>query len=379
MKWPPRNDAIVALGLLVLVLVEQATYIGWSWEIELLKVPGVLAVAWRRVYPVSACLVAVVGLGVGEWFEDNDSDSFGGFAAMLLALFSLTAHAARQHIVPGMIAASVVVSAASARQSVNAPDGAQSTFEAIVGGVLFAVIVVLTPAFAIGWGARRQAELRRRLEEQALELELERERHAEAAAGEERAKMAADLHEVVADGVRAMLGELGEARRDANADPGRAEEAMLRVEERGREALVEMRSLLGVLRRGDDDLALAPQPSVSRLDALAQRITAGGVDVELRVEGTPRSLTPGLDVAAFRVVEDALGQAAGAKHAEIVVRWADRDVGLEVGIDGPQLADAEALGATRERVGLFGGRLDLGRRPGGGSVLRAQLPAETTA
>jgi signal transduction histidine kinase len=376
MRKPPRNDLIVALGILAVMLVEQVTYIGWNWGAELFKVPGCLALAWRRSAPVPSSIVCVSLLGSGEWFEEGDSDSMAVFAGILLSLFSLAAYAPRRQLVFAVPAVVASLCATSVNASLNNPVPGESTLEAVSGGILFAVVVLCIPALAIGWGARRQSDLNRRVEEQARLLEAERERHAEAAAGEERARVASDLHEVVAAGVRAMLAELREARSGAGDDPDRAEAAMLRVEERGRDALTEMRGLLGVLRRGDEDLALAPQPSLARLDALVRQAAAAGLDVALRVEGTPRPLTPGLDVAAFRVLEDALAQASGAAHADVVVRWTERDVGLQVGVDGPQLADAARLGAARERVALFGGHLDAGRRARGGSALRAELPAE---
>lgn len=374
MRGPARSDVLIALGLLAAVATEQVASIGVGAGADLLKVPGCLALVWRRVAPVSACLAAVTLLGVGEWFEEDASDAIGAFAGMLLAMFSLMAHARREHLVGGAIAAAVLLSASSARQSINNAAPGEAWLSAGAAGALFSLVILCAPAFAIGWAARRQADLRRRLEEQAHSLELERELHAAQAVDAERERMAADLHQIVTDGVRAMLTELGDARRDALAEPGRAAGAVLRVEERGRDALTEMRSLLGVLRRGDEDLALAPQPSLARLDALARHAGAGGLEVTLRVEGAPRPLTPGLDVAAYRLVEEALASAAGAGRADVVVRWDERDLALEVGVDGPQLAEPQTLRATRERVALFDGRLEAGRRPRGGSVVIAQLP-----
>ena len=376
MRRPPRRDVTIALAVLAAVLAEQLIAVGWEWGVELLKVPGCLALAWRRTAPVASCLVVVSGLGAGEWLETGDSDSMAGFCGILLGLFSLVAYAPRAQLLPGAATAVVILCATSANAALNG-DESQGTFDAILGGLLFALVVLCIPAFAIGLGARRQGDLRRRLEEQARALEVERERAAGAAATAERERMAGDLHTVVADGVRAMLAELEEARRTALAEPARAEAAILRVEESGRHALVEMRTLLGVLRRGDEDLALAPQPSLGRLDDLTRRATAAGLEVALRIEGTPRPLAPGLDVAAYRVVEEALAGARGARHADVTVTWSARELVLEVGVDGPQLGEARAVAATRERVALFGGRLDARRRPRGGSALRAELPEVT--
>jgi signal transduction histidine kinase len=164
-----------------------------------------------------------------------------------------------------------------------------------------------------------------------------------------------------------MLAAVRDARAAIRADPATAAPVIAGLEDRGRAALTEMRSLLGVLRRGDEDLALAPIPSLARLEALAARHACG-----LRVEGPPRPVSPGLDVAAYRVVESALERAASAH--DVVLRWTPRAVEVEVAADGPQLAEPDA--ALGELVGLFDGRVSAGRRPRGGSALRAALPTE---
>ena len=372
MTRPPRTDALLALAGLALVMVEQVAGPGLS-PADLLFVPGFAAVAWRRTAPLEATLVCIFFLGAGEFIEAKNTNVFSIFLALALVLYSFAVHADRARLVPGLVVAGLMCCAISVEAGLNNPEGS-STGGVIVGGILFALFVVVLPPLGIGLGVRRHGELRAQLERRAEELEAERERHAAAAAGEERARMAADLHAVVAQGVRGMLDQVAAARATALTDPDRAEAAILASEERGRDALTEMRALLGVLRRGDEDLALAPQPSLARLDALATHVRGDGLEVSLRVEGTPRPLTPGLDVAAYRVVEDALAEAAGSSQAEVVVRWAPRDVQLEVGIDGPQLAAPDALGPARQRVELFGGRLDAGRRPRGGSAMRAEVP-----
>jgi signal transduction histidine kinase len=373
---PPRNDVLLAFAVLAGVMVEQAVSLGFGWE-DVVKIPGCLAIAWRRTAPVGSALTLFATLGFGELFVAGDSEAYAGLIAMIVAMYSIAAYALPARVLPGSLAALGLLIANSTVASLH-DDSYANAFEAISGGVLFAVIVMFAPAYVIGRSVRRQGELRAQLAERARELDVERELHAQTAAAQERERMADELHRVVADGLRAMLSELEGARRVALDDPRLAERSVLRVEEHGRDTLTELRSLLGVLRRGDEDLALAPQPSLSRLDVLAAR-AGRGIEVALRVEGEPRALTPGLDVAAYRVVEDALAHATGARRAEIVVRWAEHDVMLEVSVDGPQLGDAGALAAARERVALFGGRLDAGRRPRGGSAMRAALPAEVAA
>jgi signal transduction histidine kinase len=171
-----------------------------------------------------------------------------------------------------------------------------------------------------------------------------------------------------------MLDDVAVAREAVVERRAAAGPAIGVVEERGRQALTEMRRLLGVLRHGDEDLALAPYPSLVRLGALKRSQPGDGPLVSLRVEGTPRPVPAGLDVAAYRVVEDVLASATTAGRADVVVRWDPRDLELEVAVDGPELADLAQLGPVRERVALFSGRLQAGRRPGGGSAIRAALP-----
>jgi len=369
---PQRGDALIAGALALAVLAEQVLAAGVD-ALTPVKLLGCAALAWRRTHPVVAAPAAVTLLGGGEFVQPGDTDTLTGFAVMLVALFSLAAHAPRRGVVPAAAAVTLLVCAISGQASLNDRPGQTEAGAALVGA-LFAVLILCLPAYAIGWAARRQGELRDRLEEQARLLERERDRHAAAAADEERARVAAELHEAVTSGVRAMLAELEDARRAVAAGAPDAGAAVLRVEERGRDALADMRRQLGVLRRGDEDLALAPHPSLARVEALARRAARDGLDVALRIEGTPRAVTPGLDAAAYRIVEDALVHAAGAARADVLVRWAGRDVELEVDVDGPQLGDPAPLAGLRDRADCFGGRVEATRRPHGHSAVRARMP-----
>jgi signal transduction histidine kinase len=151
---------------------------------------------------------------------------------------------------------------------------------------------------------------------------------------------------------------------------------MVAIERTGREALNEMRRLLGILRRGDEDIALTPQPTLKRLDLIAQQ---SGMHVDVHVEGDAPVIPPGLDVAAYRVVQEALRamQRAGGDGAAVTVRYTRRGIELEVSGDAAVHEDHETevrLLGTRERIALFGGELHAGRRRGGGWGLRARLP-----
>jgi signal transduction histidine kinase len=376
MRRPAATDVAIAVALAAGGIVEQALG-GATPALTAISTAGLLTLAWRRVHPVAASLTAIVLIGIPEFLEGGATDYFATFGGVIFALVALTAYPEDDRNRPAVAAGLVLVTILAVKSGLFDAEG-ESTASAVSGGVLFALVLLGLPSVALGVAVRRHAELRERLEAQSAELEAARERRARAAAEAERARVAGELHETTSAAVRAMLAELDAARDAVRRDPATAAPSILRVEERGRDALAHMRRQLGVLRRGDEDLALAPQPSLARLDALARRAQAAGLDVAVHVEGEPRALTPGLDVAAYRVVEDALAHAGAARHADVTVRWEPSDVALEVGVDGPGLGDPSSLTTLRRRVELFSGRLDAGRRPRGGSAIRAELPVEVT-
>jgi signal transduction histidine kinase len=205
------------------------------------------------------------------------------------------------------------------------------------------------------------------------------------AAGEERRRIAREMHDVVAHSVSVMVVQAGGARRILERDPARAIDAAAQIERTGREALAEMRRLLGVLHQDDaEDAARAPQPTMRELGALVQRAREAGLPVELHETGSPRALSAGLDLAAFRVVQEALTNAlkySGHAPTEVHVRWSARTLELEICDRGPGPRDRAAGGdgghglvGMRERVRIYGGELETGRRRGGGFRIRAKLP-----
>ena len=234
--------------------------------------------------------------------------------------------------------------------------------------------IVFGPAL-LGRVLRNRSQLNRTLREKARGLERDRAIRAAAAASEERTRIAGELHDVVAHALSAMVVQASGARRLAERDPARAAEAFQAVETSGREALTEIRGLLGVLRREDEELALAPQPSLRHVAALLRKVEASGLPVELVVEGDARDLPIGLDLTAYRVVQEAVGGAlehGHAGHVRVLVRYAADHVELEVVDDGGE--PARPLLGIRERVTLAGGVLRAGARRDGGHVVRARLP-----
>ncbi len=233
-------------------------------------------------------------------------------------------------------------------------------------------------AWLAGRGVRTRTRLTEELHEAAVRAQEAHEHEVALAAGDERRRIAREMHDVVAHSVSVMVVQAGGARRILERDPDRAVEAAARVEEVGRAALTEMRRLLGVMHHADDR---APQPTLRELDGLVERTRAAGLPVSLTVEGEPRSLPAGMDLAAYRVVQEALTNAikhAGAAPTEVTVRWEPEHLELEIVDNGAPAANGKAGGhglvGMEERVRLYDGELRAGRRAGGGFEVVARLP-----
>ena len=228
-----------------------------------------------------------------------------------------------------------------------------------------------------------RVRLSRALREKTARVEAEEAERAEQAVLAERERIAGELHDIIAHALSGMVVQASAARRLTDTHPARAREAFGAVEESGREALGELRRLLGVLRREDEELALAPTPSLAHIETLARRVGASGLPVILLVEGERRELPAGVDVTAYRVVQEALAAAlelGGAGRAEVTVRYRRDAVELEVRDDGlKDIDDPRRLMGMRERVALFGGDLHVGRPRNGGHSLRARLPVAEVA
>jgi signal transduction histidine kinase len=289
----------------------------------------------------------------------------GPFIALLFALYSTGRHCPprRFWVVLGALYASVVVAILTSLQG----------FES--GDIVWLFLMCGLPVIA-GRALRSRVLLQRELREKADRAEGERAARARRAIEEERDRIASELQAVVANGVNAMVIQAEAVPRlIAAEDTPAAGQALAAIEETGRDALAEMRRLLGVLRRDDDGLVLAPQPGLARLEALVERERQRGLEVDLAIEGEQRSLSAGVDLTAYRVLEDALQAAARqrAERASVLVRYLDGDLQLEVRDDRAGGASARLPG-LRDRVGLYGGHLTVKREEGSGFTLRARLP-----
>jgi len=260
--------------------------------------------------------------------------------------------------------------------------------------IVAAVAGLAAVFFAVGLRRARQA-FATALEERGWLLERERESATQSAVDAERARIARELHDIVSHNVSVMVIQAGAARQVLAAEPGEAAAALLAVEAAGRDTMTELRHLLGLLAPsadGDEEAHLSPQPGLSRLSPLIDKLAFAGLPVEVRISGDPRPLPSGVDLAAYRIIQEALTNAL--KHgegvkAEVTVRYADHYLRVEVLNSGPSVlsgnrvapaaghglpGEERGLLGLRERVAVLGGDLDARRRLGGGFRVRARIP-----
>jgi signal transduction histidine kinase len=367
---PLRVDLLIAAAFLVEALVELVVLVPDDAPrkgVMALVIVGLAAcLAARRRSPIAVAIAVMPLFAAANVMDKAYIDHMvSPFFVMLLALYGVGRHLEGRAIWLLTAYAGVVMVISTAIDS----------SEDSVGNYLLSVVALVGGPILLGRVLRNRAQLNRALREKAERLEHERADRAAAAALEERTRIAGELHDVVAHALSAMVVQASGARRLAERDPARASAAFEAVETSGREALTEIRRLLGVLRREDEELALAPQPSLRHVGSLLRRIEAAGLPVELAVEGEARDLPIGIDLTAYRVVQEALGGALEHGHAgraQVNLRYAADHVDLEVADDGG--TPARPLLGIRERVVLSGGQLRAGARRTGGHVVRARLP-----
>jgi signal transduction histidine kinase len=370
---PQRFDALLAAVVGVVVQIEMAVLPVGDARLKAhllgLVIPAGLLL--RRRAP-EACVVIVGGaVGALQQIPAVYDGAGVSFFTFFLATYSLGAYLEGRRLVFGL---AVGLATVLVVMLVTDPDTAENAAD-----FFFGVGILLGGPALIGSILRSRAGIARALREKAQRAEDERARHAAEAVEQERTRIAGELHDVVSHALSAMVVQASAARRLVGADPEAAAGAFLAVEHSGRDALTEIRSLLGVLRREDEELALAPQPSLAHAGSLVRRMRAAGLPVALTVEGEPRRLPPGVDLTAFRVLQAALGEAleeGGAGSATARVAYGPSDVEVEVADDGRTSSERALLG-VRERVALYGGELRSVRAGGGRGrhVVRARLPA----
>ncbi|HKA26502.1 MAG TPA: histidine kinase [Gaiellaceae bacterium] len=239
--------------------------------------------------------------------------------------------------------------------------------------------------FSLAWVIGDSIRVRRRyiaaLEERAERLERERAAEAARAAAEEQARIARELHDVLAHNVSVMVVQAAAANDVFDSQPERAREALQSIETTGRDALAELRRLLGIVR--GDGPGYAPQPSLDRLDELVDHVRSSGLDVAITIEGEPRELPAGIDLSAYRVVQEALTNTlkhARASRAEVSLRFRPNGLDVDVRDDGVGAGNGDGAGSgligMRERVAVYGGSFTAGPDPGGGFAVSARFPVE---
>jgi signal transduction histidine kinase len=331
-----------------------------------------LSLAGRRRFP-GTVLALVVASGLAFAALDLPPDILG--VAILVAVYSLAAYGDRWAALAGLAVAELGVAA------VQLSPGRTGV------GTLVVNLGVLAAAWVLGYFAHNYRAYAARLEERTAELERAREELARRAVVEERLRLARELHDVVAHTMSVIAVQSGVGAHVATTQPKEAAKALGAIEATSRAALEELRRLLGVLRQdGDPQASLTPVPGLANLEGLLAEVAKGGLAVRLRVEGAPSPLPAGLDLSAYRIVQEALTNVvkhAGPAHAQVTIRYRDHEVAVEVIDDGRGVAAVAADGrrgtghgliGMAERVAVFGGDLEVGPRPGGGFRVAARLP-----
>ncbi len=363
---PPRRDAFVAV-LLALAGFTELTLRGSMLPREITVVLFMtVPLAWRRrAALVSAALVATAV----ATFGGTPSDLHIILAALPFAMYSLGAHASDRAAAAGMTIALITLWISVA---VGSTENAARD--------IVSIAVVVGTAFALGRAMRRRELRLVASDERAAVLEREREEDLRRAASEERGRIARELHDVIAHGVTVMVVQAGAADQIMDRDPVQARQALLAIQDTGRHALTDLRRLLGLVR-DEETMRLAPRPGLQELDALIDEMRKAGVPIEVEVRGTPRDLPAGVDLSAFRILQEALTNVlkhAGEARARVVVAYTPNAIELEVVDDGrvPSHGHGHGLVGMRERVLLYGGTLETGPVEGSGYRVRARLPLD---
>jgi signal transduction histidine kinase len=248
-------------------------------------------------------------------------------------------------------------------------------------GDLVLPILVVGGAWLAGLALRIRHDREQALEKRAAALERDRDALALAAVADERVRIGRELHDVVAHAIGVIVVQARGGRASLSTDPAATREALDAIETTGVQALNEMHRLVEIIRSDDERASLSPPPGLRDLDRLVDQVREAGLPVDFAVEGTPTDVAPGVDLSAYRIVQEALTNAlkyAGPARAWVTVRWRDRELELEIANDGSSEAGGDGRGhglaGLRERVALVGGSIESGPRAGGGFVVTARLP-----
>jgi signal transduction histidine kinase len=370
---PFAVDAAIAAVLAVASLVQVLLVlpIGSPAAGALVALWSTVPVAWRRRRPAEAAIV-----GSTAWLIPTDGYLLLGYVAVFLLFGAVGAHVARRDVVVLTTLAGVALAVAAAAMHGE-----------VVGEYAGGVLAVVAPV-AVGRFLRRERRRSEQLAELARHLEHERERSTHAAVVEERARIARELHDVVSHGLSAIAVQSDAAEAALARDPGLATQPLRTIRASAREALHEMRGLLGVLRDGDTGNGTGPLPGLADAPALVERARATGLRIDFAFVPPPRPLPPGVDLSAYRILQEALTNArrhAGPTDVDASVAWDGRQVRIVVrdagGPGGAAAADGAGRGliGMRERTRLHGGTLTAAPLAEGGFEVIATLDASAPA
>lgn len=369
-----RVDAVLATAILIELELEVALDHGIAPSDRLLTaVVAVLfagTVAVRRRWPAGA-LVSCSGVAMVQALLGLDLGAANGVLLVPVVLaYSVGAWLDLRRAV-----VAVIVSQSLFCGFVLLVDRNLSSVGAVAGDLFFACLLLTAPWF-VGRMVRERSRRAAAFSELAVQAVVEHDQRERAAIVKERVRIGSELQDIIAHSVSAMVIQAGGARRLLRSDPDRARESILTVERTGREALADMRRLLGMLRKHDDPRALAPQPGLDQLATLLESVRDGGLACELRSDGQSIDLTPGIDLVGYRVIERVLAYAADHRCGRAVVSVRYRPDRLELEIRGeaslPNL-DADLRGMS-ERVALYDGRIETLPAGADGFALQARLP-----
>ncbi len=391
-RHPRLVDGVLALAL-ALAGIGNGIGTGRYWLIPV-ALGMCLPVIFRRGHPVAAFAVTVAigavqvvvgAIGVhpvvvGTRVAVVGVRPIASDLAIVVLLYTLAAYTNRRASVTGL---GICLLGSGAAMLSWKPTALSALTWLLVGSIMFAGPCLI--AWVLGDSMRYRRAYYANLEERAARLERDRDAQAQIAAAAERARIARELHDVVAHNVSVMVVQADGAAYAIDADPARAREALMAIAAAGRQALTEMRALLGVLRRtgADGAAALAPVPGLSQLDDLLDQARAAGLPVTCTVDGEPRELPGGTALAAYRIIQESLTNtrkhAGPGAEATVRLRYAGDRLDLEIadnGIGAAAGSDGAGHGLTgmRERAAMYGGSVIAGPRPDGGFGVVASLP-----
>jgi signal transduction histidine kinase len=366
-------DRVLAGGMFVVMALDLA-FGRWKGPLPVeLLIAAVVATAlvWRRQRPLLSAAVVIAGAVTLLLAFTSPSQADAVTIATLFASYSTGAHLDLRR---ALVAVVLIIAAIATVCVVKSPTD-----------IFFPVVFFGAVPWTVGRVVRNQTALARELTEKAERQQIAREEEEARATAAERTRVARELHDVLAHNLSVMVIQASAARRVADRDENAALEAAQLISRTGREALSELRYVFGPVRKRDGD-SLGASPGLTNLEQLASRAHRAGVPVEIRVEGEPFKLSPGADMAAYRVVQEGLTNVLKHAHgsrATVTVRYGRSDVELEIVDDGSdpavgngsiEVSGGHGLIGMRERIALYGGKLEVGEREEGGYAVRVWLP-----